>query len=87
MKVLKINTKSKNYNIYVGHNIISKLNLIIKKEKINFKKTLIVVDKNIPKSFVKKVGSTKSSPELTVLLLFFVNKPRVSKSSNLMTFL
>ncbi|GIQ97471.1 MAG: hypothetical protein CM15mP3_05050 [Candidatus Poseidoniales archaeon] len=49
MKVLKINTKSKNYNIYVGHNIISKLNLILKKGKLILKKNLIVVEKISPK--------------------------------------
>ena len=70
MKVLKINTKSKNYNIYIGHNIISKFNKIIKKEKINFKKTLIIVDKNIPKSFVKKLKSKIKVLKKNIVFLF-----------------
>ena len=85
MKVLKINTKSKNYNIYVGHNIISKLNLIIKKEKINFEKTLIVVDKNIPKSFVKKVKSKLSSEKKLVFLFDASEKNKDLKYVNYLT--
>ena len=54
MKILPIRTKSKNYNIYIGQNIISKINKIVINENIKFKKTLIVVDKKIPKNFLKK---------------------------------
>ena len=57
MKILPINTKSKNYNIYIGHNIISQFNKIIKKENISFKKSLLIVDKNVPKKFIKKIKS------------------------------
>ncbi len=47
---LKIKTKSKNYNIYFGYNILKKLYLILKSENINFDKCLIVVDRKIPKN-------------------------------------
>ncbi len=57
MKILKINTKSKNYNIYIGHNIVNQINKIIKKEKINFNKSLLIVDKNIPKNFINKINA------------------------------
>ncbi len=57
MKILSINTRSKNYNIYLGYNIISRLNEIIKKENFNFKKSLIVADKKVPKVFIKKLKS------------------------------
>ena len=68
MKVLAIKTKSKNYNIYIGHDIISKINKIIKKENINIKKTLIIVDKNVPKKFIKKIKS-KIKSEIKYILL------------------
>ena len=55
MKILPIHTNSKNYNIYIGHNIISRFHNIIKKEKINFKKFLLLVDKNVPKNFTRKI--------------------------------
>ena len=35
MKIISINTKSKNYNIYIGNNLISQFSNIVKKEKIN----------------------------------------------------
>ena len=64
MKVLAINTKSKKYNIYIGNNIISKLGKIIKKENINIKKTLIIVDKKVPKKFIKDVKSRINSKKI-----------------------
>ncbi len=45
---LKVKTKVKNYNIFVGYNIIDKLPSILKSENIKFDKCLIVIDKNIP---------------------------------------
>ena len=57
MKTLSIKTKNKQYNIYIGHNIIAQFSKIIKKEKIKFKKSLIVVDKNVPKVFIKIIKS------------------------------
>ena len=61
MKILPIKTKSKHYNIYIGHNIISKLNLITKKEKIGFEKSLIVYDQKVPKKFLEKIKSRLNS--------------------------
>jgi len=57
MKSLTINTTSKKYKIYIGSNIIRNLNKIIKKENIDFKKVLIIADKNVPKIFAKKIKS------------------------------
>ena len=69
MKILPINTKSKKYKIYIGHNIISSLNKIIKKEKIIFKKILFVVDNKVPKIFLKKIKS-KINSEKKLIYLF-----------------
>ena len=69
MKILKVNTKSKKYKIYFGHNIISQFNKIVKKEKIKFKKSLIIADKNVPKKFVKKIYS-KIKSEKKIILYF-----------------
>ena len=55
MKILPIKTISKSYNIYIGDGILNQLNKILRKEKIFFTKTLIVMDKNVPKSFFKKI--------------------------------
>ena len=69
MKILKVNTKNKKYKIYFGHNIISQLSKIVKKEKIKFKKSLIIADKNVPKKFVKKIYSKIKSEKKIILYL------------------
>ena len=69
MKILPINTKSKNYNIYIGQNTINQINNIFKKEKINFNKSLLIVDKNISKKFIKKIYS-KLKCEKKLVFLF-----------------
>ena len=50
-KIIKVKTKSKNYEVHIGTNIISKLRNIIKKNKLSFSKCLIVIDSKIPKKF------------------------------------
>ena len=50
-KIIKVKTKSKNYEVHIGTNLISKLRNIIKKNKLSFSKCLIVIDSKIPKKF------------------------------------
>ncbi len=65
MKKIKliVKTKSKIYPIIIGKNIISKIPNILKSNNINFEKTLIIVDKKIPKNKLtilkKKIVSKK----------------------------
>ena len=77
MKILPINTKSKKYNIYVGHNLFTKFNKILKRENISFNKSLIVVDKNIPKKYIKNLY-TKIKCEKK--LIFFFNSSEKNKN-------
>ena len=51
MKPLKliIKTNTQSYPILIGSNLISKLDSIIKKNSISFKKCLVIVDTQIPK--------------------------------------
>ena len=57
MKILPIKTQSKNYNIFIGNNIISQFKKIIKSEGFNFKKVLIIIDSKIPKPIVSRIRS------------------------------
>ena len=50
-KIIKVKTKSKNYEVHIGTNLISKLRNILKKNKLSFSKCLIVIDSKIPKKF------------------------------------
>ena len=45
---LIVKTNSEKYPIIIGRNLISNLSPILKKNSINFKKCLLVLDKNIP---------------------------------------
>jgi len=69
MKILPIKTKSKHYNIYVGNKTLSKFSKIIKKENLGFKKSLIIVDKKVPKVFLKKLKS-EIKVEKSIVYLF-----------------
>ena len=57
MKTKKIIIKTNNqlYPIYIGKNIIDKLSSLLKKNLIEFKKCLIVIDKNVPKKWYQKL--------------------------------
>ncbi len=80
MKILRIKTKSKDYNIYIGHNITSSINKIFKKEKLYFKKCLIIVDKKVPKLFLKKIRS-KINSDLKLVYLFNPSEKNKNLSS------
>ena len=55
IKKLSVNTKSLNYKILIGENLISKLSVLFYENSINFKKCLLLIDKNIPKKYVSKI--------------------------------
>ncbi len=52
-KIIKVQTKSKNYEVHIGINLIPKLKNILKKNKLVFSKCLIVIDNNIPEKYRK----------------------------------
>jgi len=54
---IKINTKSKSYWILIGNNLLNNNSKNIQSNKINFKKCLVIKDKNVPKKFILKIKS------------------------------
>ena len=46
---LKINTKTQQYSIIIGSNLLSNISKILKENSINFKQCLLVIDKKFPK--------------------------------------
>ncbi len=46
---LKIKTKTQEYPIIIGSNLISNILKLTKNNSLNFKKCLLIIDKNIPK--------------------------------------
>ena len=57
MKTIKlsVNTKTQKYPIFIGSNLVSNFNNIIKKNSINFNQCLLLVDKKVPKKNIKKI--------------------------------
>ena len=52
---LKINTRTQQYPIIIGSNLMKNLSKIFKSNSINFKKCLIIIDKNIPKTNILNI--------------------------------
>tara|TARA_B100000787_G_C16177565_1_gene289918 strand:- start:256 stop:1362 length:1107 start_codon:yes stop_codon:yes gene_type:complete len=66
---LQIKTGNQKYPIFIGKNILNKLQVILKKNLINFNQCLVVADKNVPKKLINKVLNTL--PKKKVLLHYF----------------
>ena len=52
---LKIKTQTQNYPIIIGSNLVSNLSKIIKQNSIKFNKSLLVIDKKVPKKEILKI--------------------------------
>tara|TARA_B100000035_G_scaffold286449_1_gene270781 strand:- start:687 stop:1793 length:1107 start_codon:yes stop_codon:yes gene_type:complete len=65
VKKLIIKTNSKNYPIYIGSNIVSKLVKILNNNSIKFQKCLLVIDKNVPKKFISKIKKNLNQFDLS----------------------
>ena len=55
---LKIKTKTENYSVIIGSNLINNLNLYLNKNSIVFNQCLLIIDNNVPNKMVSKI--TKS---------------------------
>ena len=63
---LKIDTKTQQYPIIIGSNLCSNISKIIKKNSINFKQCLIVIDINVPKNIISKIKKSLNKKKLYV---------------------
>ena len=74
---IQVKTKTKKYPIIIGSKILKNISNIIGKEKIYFKKCLIIIDKNIPLKF--KITLTKN---LKLKKIFFYKFNANEKNKN-----
>jgi len=63
---LKVQTKSHSYPIVIGSNLVSQISIILKKNSLNFKKCLLVVDKNISKKVIFKIKNSLNNRDTHV---------------------
>ena len=52
---LYVRTNNQKYPIIIGNNILKDTQKFFKSTNINFNRCLIVVDKNVPKTILKKI--------------------------------
>ena len=65
---LKINTKTQQYPIIIGSNLISNISKIINNDSINFRQCLLVIDTNISKKIVSKIRKSLNTKKLYIHL-------------------
>ena len=49
---LQVKTENQKYPIFIGSNILNKLNKFLKDNLINFNQCLIIADKKVPKKLI-----------------------------------
>jgi len=74
---LQIKTKSQNYPILIGNNILGKLKELLKNNLINFNQCLVVIDKNIPKEFINRILFSLPKKELLFIILMREKKIKI----------
>ena len=79
MKPIKliVKTKSQEYPIIIGSNLVSKVALLIKNNSIKFNKCLLLVDKNVPKKIVIKIKKTLKNKDI---FFHFINANEKNKN-------
>ena len=65
---LKINTKTQKYSIIIGSNLGTNVSKILKENSINFKKCLLIIDRNISKQFISKIKKSLNKKNIYVHL-------------------
>ena len=76
---LKVKTNTQEYPIIIGSDIVSNISKITKDNLINFRKCLLVVDKNISKNFVLKI---KKSLNKKNIYIYFFEANEINKNQN-----
>ena len=76
---LKIKTKTQEYSIIIGSNLVSNISKVINNNSINFKQCLLVIDKNISKKIISKI--IRSLHKKNVYIHFFKSS-EINKDQN-----
>ena len=76
---LNINTKSENYPIIIGSNIIKNLDIYLKRNSISFNQCLLVIDKNVKSKMILKI--TRSLKDKKISKIYF-NPSEKNKNQN-----
>ena len=81
-KKLIIKTETQSYPIFIGNNILSKLEILIDKNLNKFEKCLILIDKNIPKKILRIIKSSLNKKKIINLYFEANEKNKNQKNIN-----
>ena len=76
---LNVKTKSENYPIIIGSDIVKNLGNYLKNNSINPQKCLLVIDKNVPRKMISKIVRSLKKKKLSK---FFFNASEKRKNLN-----
>ena len=84
MSLIKLHVKTGNqkYPIFIGNNILKKLNKILKENSINFNQCLLIADKNVPKKLISKILNSLPKKKISVHYFNSSEKNKNLKSIN-----
>ena len=84
MSLIKLHIKSGNtrYPIFIGNNILNKLNKILNENFIKFNQCLVIADKNVPKKLIGKVLNSLPKKKITLHYFYSSEKNKNQKSIN-----
>ena len=71
---LKVKTKTENYPVIIGSNLINSLNSYLNKNSIIFNQCLLVIDNNVPNKMISKVTESLKKKKFLNLTLRLVKK-------------
>ena len=82
MSLIKLHVKTGNqkYPIFIGKNILNKLNKFLKENLINFNQCLVIADKNVPKKIISKVLNSLPKKKTSVHYFYSSEKNKSQKS-------
>ena len=63
---LEVKTALQKYSIFIGNNILSKLNTILRENLLEFHQCLLIVDKNVPKKLINKILLSLSKKKISL---------------------
>ena len=76
---LKIKTKTQQYPIIIGSNLITNISKILKDNKINFNQCFLIIDKNVPNKFISQIKNSIKNKKI-YFQLFEANE--INKNQN-----
>ena len=76
---LTIKTRSGNYPILIGSNLIKDLSKYFNKYSINFDQCLLIVDKKVPNKMISKITKSLKKKKISKFFLRLMKKIKIKQ--------